>query len=874
MSMWRQIAFGLRNLLQRDGHARDIREEVEQYFEDAATELRASGLSAEEARRAVRLACGNSGAVAERVHAYGWESLMRTLSRDLRFAARQLLRNPGFTLTAILTLALGIGANTAIFTVVESVLLVPLPYPHADRLTVLQTHFSKSGRTTLRLAGPDAVDVRAQAHSFAAVSLYSGGSLGVQLRDHAVFTDVAAVDAEFPRVFDLHPVVGRVFTNSGSDRGVLVSEPFARDNFGSAQAALGQVLHIENEAVPILGVLPDSFQFPAKTQVWEAFPFHPAAESRTAFNYKAVARLRAGVPLQAAQSELDTITRRLQATNPSDDRDKQFRVTTLARALTGAARPTLLVLWATVGIILLIACVNVTHLQLVRAMERQHEIAIRKALGSSRGQVLLPVALESLLISMLGGAAGLLLAVPAVRVLVAMAPAELPRAHEIHLNGWVLAFTFLLAVLAAMAASVIPALRALHVDPAEALKQDASRGLSSKSIGSLRDGLMVAQIASTFLLAIVAGLLVRTMVVLQHRAMGFQTSHRLIVDADAPAHTQAEALHVVQQFDEIFNRIAHTPGVEGAAGIMGLPTGDYGSNGNYNVRGGLSMQPGQKPWSNFSVASPGYFQAMGIPLKRGRDFNAEDTFDAPFVAILSESVARQSFGNADPIGKQIQCGLDSPKWMTVIGVVGDVRQDSPAEKPGPNLYMPMAQHPFYANQIHIVVRTQVKPLSLMQTVRAQIARINPLIALRFTTMDDLLNQSTAAQRFRAVLMTGFAAVGFLLAMLGIYGTISYSVAQRRFEIGIRMAFGAGRSAILQGVLGHATRVALIGIAAGFALIVFLSHFLASMLVGVEPLDPFSLLAAALLLFCMALAAAFGPGWRATRVSPISALRAE
>jgi predicted permease len=594
--------------------------------------------------------------------------------------------------------------------------------------------------------------------------------------------------------------------------------------------------------------------------------------SHSAFNYRAVALLRPGVGFDTEKAELDAISQRLQRAYPVDDRSKQIFALPLNEAMTGNARPTLMLLWATVGLILLIACVNVTHLQLVRAMERQREIAIRKALGSSGWSVIRPVLLESLLLALTGAAAGIALAFPAVRILVAMAPDELPRAGEIHLNGWVLAFTIALSVVTALTSSIIPAMRAAGVDPAEALKHDASRGIQRKGSANLRDGLVVAEVAATFVLAMAAGLLLRTMTTLMARDMGYQTRQLLVVDSDAPAHATADYPRAIAQFNQIFADLSDLPGVEHVAGIMGLPTGPYGSDGYYTARGGMNPDANHKPWASFSVASPGYFQAMEIPLKRGRDFSAQDTADSPFVAIISESLARQSFGNADPLGRQIQCGLDSDKWMTVIGVVGDVRQVSPTEKPGPDLYMPMTQHPAYANQIHVVLRTTVKPLTLMDSVQKKIAHVNPFVAMRFTTMDAMVSQSMETERFRAVLISSFAGVGLLLAMLGVYGTMAYTVAQRTFEIGIRMAFGAEKGIILRGVLQHAAKLAFWGIAAGLLLSLMVVRLVASMLVGVQLIDPISFTAAGCLLLFTALAAALAPGWRATHVNPVVALR--
>jgi putative ABC transport system permease protein len=874
MSIWRQLTYGLRGLVRHRDRDRDASDEVEQYFDEVTTEWMARGLTPEEAKRAAQLEMGNVAATREQVRSYGWENTLAAFWADLRFAGRQLRKHPIFTATAVLTLALGIGANTAIFTVVESVLLAPLPYRDARSISVLDTHWTDSGHTSPRVTGPDGADVREQARSFSAVSLYNGGNEGVELRDHSVYTVVTWADANFWRVFRLEPIAGRLFTDGEAHRAAMVSEEFARDNFGNAQAAVGQTLHVENEAIEITGVLPDWFEFPAHTQVWEAARLNPESKSRTAFNYKAVVHLRAGVTLQAAQAELNGVSHRLETAYPDANRDKLLMLQPLQEALTGDARPTLLLLWATAGLILLIACVNVTHLELVRSMDRQREIAIRKALGSARWQVMRPVILESLLVSLLGGTAGVLLAFPVVHLLLAMAPRELPRANEIHLNGWVLVFTLGLAVLSALISSMLPALRAAKVDPAEALKRDTSRGMSRHGSAALRDGLVIAEVTATFVLAVGAGLLLHTMTNLMARSMGYETRRLLVVDADVPAHSLQDALRAVHQLDEMFVKLTALPGVERVAGIMGLPTGNYGSNGYYQTRGGVPLDQGQEASAAFSVASPGYFQTMGIPIERGRDFSPQDTYESPFVAVISESLARRSFGKADPVGKQIRCGLDTDKWMMVVGVVGDVRQDSPAEVPGPTLYMPMAQHPFYANQIHVVLRTYVQPLTLMNAVQEKILEVNPLVALRFTTMDAMVNKSIAAERFRAVLISSFAATGLLLAMLGVYGTMSYSVTQRTFEIGLRMAFGAERSTILRTVLEHAARLAFYGITAGLVLSLVLARLVTSMLVGVRPMDPISLASAAFLLLLTALGAAFAPGWSATHVDPIAALRAE
>lgn len=874
MSLWRQITHGLRGLWDGSVRRQDAADELAQYFEEAEAEWRARGLSSDEAKEAARRQLGSMAFAQEQANEYGWEIRVKSFVDDLRFAARQLWKHPTFAITAILTLALGIGANTAIFTVVERVLFAPLHYNNADRLMVLETYRGETGRTVPGVTGPDAADVREQAQSLEAVSLYSGGSLGVQLRDHAAYTVVTIADANFARVFALQPIAGRLYTDADAKHAALVSERFARDNFGGAQAAIGQLLHVEGEPLEIVGVIGGGFDFPKGTQVWMAAPSAPESQSRTSYNYKAVALLRGARSFSSAQAELNTVSDRLRATYAKENGKKKMVLQPLKDALTGDSRATLMFLWAAAGVILLIACVNVMHLELVRSMERERELAIRRALGSSRWRVMQPVFIESLLVALIGGAAGVLLAFPAVRILVAMAPRELPRMSEIHLNLWVLAFALGLSMVTAVLSATLPAMRAAKVDPAEALKSDSSRGMTRRKASFLRDGLVVAEVSMTFVLAVGAALLLRTVLTLNARDVGFEPRQMLVVDADAPAIKEVDLEKVVSQFNELFRQLEHLPGVRHVAGIMGLPTGTYGSNGYYETKGGLPADADHPAWSYFSVVSPEYFTTMGIPIKRGRDFTSEDTRDGEMVAVISDSLARQSFGDADAVGKQIRCGLDSDKWMVVIGVVGDVRQDSPADKPGATLYMPMAQHPYYANQIHMVLRTEVKPLTLMNTVDAKIRQINPLIARRYTTLDEMVNRSIATEKFRAALISSFAGVGLLLAMLGVYGTIAYSVAQRRFEFGVRMAFGAERGVILRSVLGYGMRMACVGIVMGAALSLTLAKLVESMLVDVKPGDPISLGLVSAVLLATALAAAWAPGLSATKISPMAALRAE
>lgn len=798
---------------------------------------------------------------------------MQEWTRQIRVSIKQLARHPRFAIVATAILALGIGANTAIFTVVHSVLLAPLPYRDADRIVAVDTRFTNTGRLSPRVTGGDFVDVRAQADTVEDLSYYYGGELGVQLRDHAVFTGVQFVTATFPRVFGLVPVAGRLFNSDDANRSALISQSFAEQNFGGAQAALGATVRVEDVSYQIAGVLPARFSFPGHSQVWLAAPERPESLGRTAFNYYAVGLLKAGTTPAQAEAQLDSIARQLAASYPASNSGKRFVAVPLQEQLTGKVRPMLLLLLASVGIVLLIACVNVTQLMLMRATERQREQAVRTALGASRWQVAKVVVLEALLLAIGGGVLGVLLALPAVAILVRMAPPDLPRVSEVHLNLWVLAFTAVLCLLATVLSALLPARRASRMDPNEALKRDASRGMAGRESARLRNSLVVAEVAASLVLAIAAGLLMRTMMKLSASDLGYRSDGLLLVDSDAPANGLQESLQAIRQFDTLYRDLETLPGVERVAGVMGLPMSDYGSNGHYGVRGRPMSETSDQ--ADFSLSSPGYFATMNIPLLRGRDFSDADSLKAPAVAIISQSLARQSFGNDDPIGQSIECGLDSTgAWATIVGVVADVRQTSPAATPGPTLYMPLAQHPFYANQIHIVVRTHAHPAALIPAVRARIQALAPTIAARYTTMDDMVGESVAAQRFRTLLLAGFAGLGLLLAMLGVYGVTAYTVAQRTFEIGIRITFGADRQRILSMVLGHACRLAAAGLLLGLLLSFATMRLLAGMLFGVQPADPVTLLAGCAVILTTAALAAWLPARRAAALDPMRALRME
>ncbi len=587
------------------------------------------------------------------------------MANELLQAIRGVRRNPGFALLAIVTLALGIGISTAVFSVVNGVLLQPLQFPQADRIVSVSTR-TPGFPNGSKITGGDFVDVRAQNSVFDAVSVYSGGEMGVQLRDRAEFTGIFRVNPEFFTIFGQKPVA---FTDSSA----VVSEAFAARNFGDAQRAMGQSIRVENRVYEIASVLSGP-RFPAKAEIWLPAPYLPQSLNRTAYNYRAVARLKTGVRMEQAQANLDGIAAQLAAAFPKSNAGKTFAAVPLRELLTGSVRPMLYLLLGAVLLVLLIACANVSNLLLARATVRTREIAVRAALGASRAAIIRMLAIESLTLAVFGGVLGIVLAAWGTRALLHFAPANLPRANEIHLDYTVLAFAMGLALLSAAVFGVLPAMQVSRVE-------FSSRGLLRGGSHRLRNSLVIAEIALSFVLATGAGLFFRSFLALNAVDMGFRQDNILVMYAHAPAQSLNQYVNVTHSFvDKLLPSLAAMPGVQASAAVMGLPTGQYGINGSYAVAGKQVLGEGEKlPESNWTLSSPGYFAAMRIPLLGGRDFTPQDRYGTPSIVIISESAAGQSFPGENPLGRQLLCGLDEAtmKPMTIVGVVGDVRQDSP-----------------------------------------------------------------------------------------------------------------------------------------------------------------------------------------------------
>jgi len=885
MSTLRRSFLRLYEFLRPRRSERELQRELAAHLALLEEDFLRRGLSPDQARLAARRRFGGVEQAKDRhrdERSFVW---LEDARRDLRHAVRTLRRAPGFTVAIVLTLAAGIGANTAMFTVIDGVVLRPLGYPGADRIVAVLNRWTDTGRTQPNLAGGDQIDLAAEREAFEAFAYYSGGEAGVQLGDRAELLVTQRVHPDFFRVFGVPPAAGRLFTRDDAQRSAIVGLGFARRQFGAAAAALGQPLSVGDRRYEIVGVMPEAMRFPPRTEAWLAAPLEPDNRNRSGHNYRAVARLAPGVSLEAANARISALAARLGQAFPDTNRRKTFVAAPLRDELVRDVRATLFVLMGALALVLLIGCANVANLILARSAGRARELALRAALGAGRRHIVSQLLAESLLLAGAAGVIGLLLARAGRDALVAAAARyfPLPRLEEVQTDWRVLLFTAGVSVLTAVGVGLAPALRSSRPDVGDALNQSGARGTLGVGASHLRGGLVVAQIALSCMLAVDAGLLLRSFVALTATPLGFRKQGVLVAYAQAPARGSIfdrdrsgldDHLRVGRLFDDLLARIRELPDVVSAGAALGLPTGGYDSNGSYAVEGRHTFGGDFRllPSAGFRLASPGYFPTMGIPVVRGREFDENDVFEQPFVAVVSESLARQSFPGEDPIGHRIRCGFDSDKWMTIVGVVGDVRQSSPAASPAPELYMPVRQHPFPATRLQLVVRTSADPESLIGAVQQTLRAAAPEVAVRFTTLESSVDGSIAGPRFRMALVSTFAALALLLAAAGMYSVMSYVTSQRTSEFGLRVALGAHTGALVRLVLGSAARLAAAGVLAGIGLALLTSRILSAMLFGITPFDTGTYGAVLLLALPVVLLAAALPALRAARVDPMVALR--
>lgn len=872
----RQTFLRLRTIMHRDRVERELEDELQFHIQERTAAEVARGLSAADARRAAVLAMGGIEQRKEECRDTLGVHFIDDLVRDLRYAWRSLRRTPGFSALVVLIMALGIGANTAVFDVVNAVLLRPLAYRDADRITTLGTNeLAKGSSEVQQVSIPNFQDWHDQSSSFEAMAYYRSREAPVMTGETAEYARVAEAGPEFFRVFAVEPHVGRLFSSDEMKTAgaAMISYSFWQNHFAADRRVVGRTIRVFGIPYPIIGVLPPGFGFPNDSAVW--LPARVSADDmklRVAQNWRAVGRLKPGIPVKQAQVEMGVIAARLSRLYPESNANRAVSVVRMRDQMVGNVRLTLYLLLCAVGIVLLIACANTATLLLGRATTRAREIALRAALGASRRRILRQLLTESLLLALFAGALGLLIAAAASKGLVALSPADLRQLAEIKIDRTVLAFTAGLSVITTILIGFVPSLCASRIDLNEVLKQAGSRSASGRGLVRMRGALVAAEIALSVVLLAGAGLLTRSLVELQRVPLGFHPEHVIVMRASVPGPPLAPAATTF--FRDLLPKIAGLPGVL-AAGATMMPPGSIESSGAYFI----DHMPAQldvraAPRTVLSVVAPGTFAALGVPLQEGRDFADADDRERPLVAIVNQALARRAFAGRDPIGRNIVCTYDNFASMRIIGVVGDVRQQGPAIESQPECYMTYKQHGFNGNSLSVVSRTAGDPVTFIRSLRELAHQTSPDVPVRFTTMEQLVSDGIAAPRFRTVLSTLFAVLAVCLSMTGVYGAIAYGVSQRSNEIGVRMALGANTGSVLRLVLGHGVILAGWGLMVGLAASIASTRLLTAMLFRIKPIDPLTYGAVAVVLGAVTVAASYVPARRASRIDPMTALREE
>ncbi len=845
----------------------------------ALLELTESDLLAQELRRVERPERRETVTLGERRRA----NMFGGLWQDLRYGVRMLWKNPGFTVVAVVALALGIGANSAIFSVVNTVLLRPLPYKDPERLVMVWEDRTARGYPRDTPAPANFVDWREQNKVFEGMAAIATHSLNLTGTGEPERLEGKRVSASFFPLLGVEPLLGRAFSpeedQPGGNRVVVLSHGLWQRRFGSDRGILGKPLILNGESHEVVGVMPQHFQFPTREdELWVPIAFTPQqAAARQSHYLLVIARTKPGVTVEQAQAEMSTIGARLQQQYPAANTDLGVAVVPLHEQVVGDIRPALLVLLGAVGFVLLVACANVANLLLARAAARQKEIALRVALGASRIRLVRQFLTESLLLAALGGVVGLLLSLWGVNLLKAFIPENISQARDIAIDGSVLGFTLLVSLLTGLIFGLAPVSQASNFNLNETLKEGGRDSVSGRRGNRIRSILVVAEVAVSLVLLIGAGLLINSFLRLRGVDPGFRADNLLTMRVVLPETKYPDQARRASFYAELVRRVESLPGVQSAAVTNWIPLVKQGDSSGISIEGQPDPGPGQNPSAVTRVVSPHYFQTMGIELLQGRQLNEQDRSDSPRVIVIGETMARKFWPGEDPLGKRVTMGgpADAPiPWLEVVGVVRDVRQFELAAEPKPQMYVPFEQ-PVFFRPSHLVLKTSVEPGGLAAAVRKtvwEIDRDQPVSNIR--TMGEVLSESIARQRFSMLLFGIFAAVALVLAAVGIYGVMSYSVAQRTHEIGIRMALGAQARDVLKLTVWRGLKLVLIGIVLGLAAAFALTRVMTSLLFGVSPTDPATLAVISVVLISVALLASYVPARRATKVDPMIALRYE
>ena len=890
--MFSDLLFRLRALFRRDAMEAEMDEELRSHFENQVEKLVASGLPREEATRRARLGFGGYEQLKEECRDARGVSFVETLIQDLRYALRMLRNSPGFTAVAILTLALGVGANTAIFSVIDSVLLRPLPYQDPDGIVMVWENDSQHPNPHNTVSPPDFLDWQSRNSVFAEMSALFDQR--VILTGNGVPQEVVVQDvsANFFSVLGVHPILGPGFTaengKPGHDDVIVLSYGFWKERFASDPGIIGKPVVLNGHPQIVVGVAPQNFTWfikdgsftGAKPQMWTPFIFPASFSDRKGVGrfLTVVARLKPGTTVPQAQSQMNTIAARIAEEYPDFNGYWGANVVSVRDQISGDLRPALLILFGAVGFVLLIACANVSSLLLARAATREREIAVRTAIGASRWRIARQLLTESVLLALIGGVIGMALAIWGTNLLLAASPENLLDLHSIPIDWRVLAFAGGSTLLAGLLFGMLPSYISAHSGISETLKEGGRGSSAGRQLSLARGAFVVAQISLALVLLAGSGLLIRSFVRLVGVDPGFDASHLLTFKVSLPSSKYKTDAALLTFFRQLVTRVSHLPGVRSASMNSFPPFSGLGSATGVHVLSQPERSLMDLPVAAVRIIGADYFSTMQIPLRAGRTFNEQELTEERHVVIINQAFADQYLKGVNPLGQKAVIYMKSLEESKntaseIIGVVGDVRQmglDTPAE---PTVYWP---HPeLVMSEMTVVVRTENDPLTLVSAVRNELQQMDPEQPMAaIATMDQLLSGSLSRSRFTMLVLGVFAALALVLACVGIYGVIAYSVTQRIQEFGIRMALGANRHDVFRLVLGQGTRLTLLGIGLGIVAALIVTRLMATLLYGISATDPLTFVAVALLLALVALAACYIPARRATRVDPIVALRYE
>ncbi|MEK6281436.1 MAG: ABC transporter permease [Acidobacteriota bacterium] len=801
---------------------------------------------------------------------------METVIKDIRYGVRSLFKRPGFAAIAVITLALGIGANTTLFSFVNGILLRPLPYKDPGQLVVLDENALKQGIQSFGVSYPNFVDWRQQNQVFEDVAVFQAGTYSLVGAGEPEQIRGARISQGLFELLGVSPKLGRTITaeedRPETNNSVLISDGLWQRRFASAENVVGQNLTVSGRARTIVGVMPPGFKFPETAELWVPMALNEKLWTRNDHGLSAIARLKPNVTVQQAQAEMDNIARRIEEQHPVTNEGMGVGVFLLRDRLVGDYRSALLILLGVVAFVLLIACANVANLLLARSSARHKEFALRAALGASRARIVRQLLTESALLSLLGAGLGVLMALWGRNLLLAAIPDDMPFWMKFDLDLRVLGFTFAVTVITGLVFGVVPALHASRTDLNETLKEGGRSG--SATHNRLRSLLVVAEVALSLVLLVGAGLMLRSFEKLAHVDSGINPDRVLTVEVPLPRAKYPEPAQQSAFFQQLMSRVAALPGASSAAAASGLPLrGGWGRS--LTVEGQALLSVGQAPMIQHSVVTPNYFHTMGIPLREGRDFTNADDPGATRVTIVDERLARQYWPDASPLGKRVRFGPpeSNEPWHTIVGVVGAVRHERLDRETRQSIYVPYLQIP--VRGMTVAVRTSGDPGSLAGAVRQQVVALDKdQPVTNVMTMDDVISRSVWQERFYAMLFGIFAALALVLAAVGIYGVMSYAVTQRTQEIGIRMALGARAVDVLKLILRNGMTLITIGVVIGLVGALALTRLLATLLFGVAPTDTLTFVTVSAVLIFVALVACYLPARRATKVDPLVALRYE